>query len=166
MKNHLPYCNTSDAIKGYSESVIAKNETNDCVVMAIASAFEIEYDRAHSFVKETFFRKDRKGTYNFIGGMNKIARERTRIGRKTCNPIGKLSIAGSYYSLDYEVKVKGQKATRKMTVGTFIRKNPIGTFVICVRSHAFTIKDGVVMGNIEDSKKTRKIINSAWKVGS
>jgi hypothetical protein len=53
-----------------------------------------------------------------------------------------------------------------MTVGTFIKKNPKGTFVICVRSHAFSIKDGVVMGNVEDSKKTRKIINSAWKVGA
>ena len=166
MKNQLPYCNTSEAIKGYSESVIAKNETNDCVVRAIASAFGIEYDRAHKFIKETFFRKDRQGTYNFIGGMNKISRERTRIGRKTCKPVGKPNTSGSFYTLDYEVKVKGQKTNRQMTVGTFIKKYPIGTFVICVRSHAFTIKDGVVMGNLEDSKKTRKIINSAWRVGS
>jgi hypothetical protein len=166
MINQLPYCNTSDAIKGYSESIIAKNESNDCVVRAIASAFEIEYDRAHSFVKETFFRKDRQGVYNFIGGMNKISRERTRIGRKTCNPVGTPSSSGFYYYLDYEVKVKGQKTTRQMTVGTFIKKNPIGTFLVCVRRHAFTIKDGVIIGNLEDSKRTRKIINSAWKVGS
>jgi hypothetical protein len=166
MKNQLPYCNTSEAIKVYSESIIAKSETNDCVVRAIASAFGIEYDRAHTFIKETFFRKDRQGTYNFIGGMNKISRERTRIGRKTCKPVGKPNTSGSFYTLDYEVKVKGQKTNRQMTVGTFIKKYPIGTFVICVRSHAFTIKDGVVMGNLEDSKKTRKIINSAWRVGS
>lgn len=167
MRNQLPYCNTSEAIKGYNESKIAKSETNDCVVRAIASAFEIEYDRAHSFVKETFFRKDRKGTYNFIGGMNKIARERTRIGRKTCKSVGKPHVNNpSFYTLSYDVKVKGQKVTRQMTVGTFIKKYPIGTFVVCVRGHAFSIKDGVVMGNLSDAKQTRKIINASWKVGS
>ena len=37
--------------------------------------------------------------------MNKIAKERTRIGRKTCKPVGKPSITGSFYTLDYDVKV-------------------------------------------------------------
>ena len=46
MKNKLPYEITSKAIKGYSESPIAKSESNDCVVRAIASSFEIDYDVA------------------------------------------------------------------------------------------------------------------------
>jgi len=89
MKNQLPYCKTSEAIKGYTESVIAKSEANDCVVRAIAAGFDIDYDRAHQFVKDTFGRKDRRGTFGFVRGMNKIAKERTRIGRKTCKPMGK-----------------------------------------------------------------------------
>lgn len=167
MKNQLPYCKTSEAIKGYSESLIAKNETNDCVVRAIASAFEVHYNYAHEFVKETFGRKDRKGTYRFISVMNKIAFDRTRIGRKCCKPMGKLlSDRTSFYTLSYDVKVKGEKVKRQMTVGTFIKKNPKGTFLVCVRGHAFSIKDGVVMGNSQDATKTRTIVNAAWKVGS
>ena len=34
-----------------------------------------------------------------------------------------------------------------------------------VRGHAFTIKDGVVIGNIEDGKKMKKHITGAWKIG-
>jgi hypothetical protein len=170
MKNQLPYCKTSEAVKGYTESSIAKNETNDCVVRAVASAFDVHYDRAHDFVKTTFGRKDRQGTYGFVRGMNKIASDRTRIGRKSCKPMGKLmknSVGFStFYSLSYEVKVKGVKTLRQMTVGTFIKKNPKGTFILCVRGHAFSIKDGVVMGNPEDATKTRTIVNASWKVGS
>ena len=167
MKNQLPYCKTSEAIKGYSDSVIAKNETNDCVVRAIASAFDVHYNQAHEFVREKFNRKNRKGTSRFISGMNDIAFDRTRIGRKCCQPMGKpLNERSSFYTLTYEVKVKGEKVKRQMTVGTFIKKNPKGTFVICVRGHAFTIKDGVVIGNPQDATKTRTIVNAAWKVGS
>jgi hypothetical protein len=167
MKNQLPYCKTSEAIKGYTESVIAKSETNDCVVRAIASAFEIDYDRAHQFVKDTFGRKNRQGTYGFVSGMNKIAKERTRIGRKACKPMGKpLNGHSSFFSLNYDVKVKGEKVIRQMTVGTFTKKNPKGTFVLTVSGHAFTIKNGIVIGNFEDSLKKRKIVTAAWKVGS
>jgi hypothetical protein len=166
MKNQLPYCKTSEAIKGYTESVIAKSETNDCVVRAIAAGFDIDYDRAHKFVKDTFGRKDRQGTFGFVRGMNKIANERTRIGRKTCKPMGKpLNEYSSFYSLNYDVKVKGEVVKREMTVGTFTKKYPIGTFVLTVAGHAFTIKDGVVIGNHEDATKKRMRVHAAWKVG-
>ena len=51
-----------------------------------------------------------------------------------------------------------------MTVGTFIKKNPIGTFFILVQGHAFTIKDGVVIGNYEDSTKKRRVIKHAFEI--
>jgi len=166
MKNQLPYCNTSEAIKGYDNSSIAKSETNDCVVRAIASAFDLEYDKAHKFVADTFGRKPRQGTFGFGPGMNKIAEERTRIGRKCIKPVGKKIDSYHFHSLSYDVKVKGQKTSRQMTVGTFISKNPKGTYVVTVKRHAFTIKDGVVIGNREDAIRKRKIMLLAWKVGS
>jgi len=166
MKNQLPYCKTSEAIKGYSESSIAKNETNDCVVKSIASGFEIDYDRAHQIVKEQFNRKDKKGTFGFIPKMNSMSESRERIGRKCFQIMGKKSIYGYSYSLSYNTIVKGEIVKRQMTVGTFIKKHPKGTFIVCVKSHAFTIKDGVVIGNKEDAIQKRKIIQSAWKVGS
>ena len=67
MKNQLQYCKTSEAIKGYENSVIAKSEDNDCVVRSIASAFEVDYDNAHQFVSDTFKRKPKKGlNYMFL----------------------------------------------------------------------------------------------------
>jgi hypothetical protein len=51
-----------------------------------------------------------------------------------------------------------------MTVGTFIKENPIGTFFVLVNGHAFTIKDGIVHGNYEDSTKKRKIMKHAFQI--
>jgi hypothetical protein len=51
-----------------------------------------------------------------------------------------------------------------MTVGTFIKQNPKGTFFVLVRQHAFTIKDGVVIGNYEDAVKTKKIMRCAFEI--
>jgi hypothetical protein len=166
MKNQLPYCKTSDAIKGYDNSVIAKSEDNDCVVRAIASAFDIEYDKSHKFVEDTFGRRPRQGTRGFVSTMNRISKERIRIGRKCCKMMGNPMKYSTYYTLNYDVKVKGEVVSRKMTVGTFIKKYPVGTYVLTVRQHAFTIKNGVVIGNLSDSRQKRKIVEYAWKVGS
>jgi hypothetical protein len=166
MKNQLPYCKTSDAIKGYDNSVIAKSEDNDCVVRAIASAFDIEYDKSHKFVGDTFGRRPKEGTRGFVSTMNRISKERIRIGRKCCKMMGKPMKYSTYYTLNYDVKVKGEVVSRKMTVGTFIKKYPVGTYVLTVRQHAFTIKNGVVIGNLSDSRQKRKIVEYAWKVGS
>jgi hypothetical protein len=51
-----------------------------------------------------------------------------------------------------------------MTVGTFVKRNPTGTFLVIVKQHAFTIKDGVVIGNHEDAVKTKKIMKCAFKI--
>jgi hypothetical protein len=65
----------------------------------------------------------------------------------------------------YYVVVKGVKKLRATTTATFIKKHPIGSYVVVVKGHAFTIKDGVVIGNPEDGKKMKKHIVGAWKIG-
>ena len=164
MKNKLPYEATSKAIQGYTESVIAKSETNDCVVRAFASAFDITYDRAHKYIKEKFGRKDRQGTYGTVLTLNKMVEENTQVNYKKVKSVGKTINNSKFKTLEYEVKVKGEKVKRQMTVGTFIKQNPEGTFFVLVRQHAFTIKDGVVIGNYEDAVKTKKIMKSAFQV--
>jgi hypothetical protein len=164
MKNKLPYEATSKAIKGYTDSVIAKSETNDCVVRAFASAFEVSYDKAHTYVKEKFGRKDRQGTYGTVLTLNKMVENNTQVNHKKVKSIGKKIEGSNFKTLVYEVKVKGEKVKRQMTVGTFIKQNPEGTFFVLVSGHAFTIKDGVVIGNYEDAVKTKKIVKSAFQV--
>ena len=112
MNNELKYISTKDAIIGYSDSVIAKNETNDCAVRAISSAFEMHYDEAHQFVKVKFGRKDRKGTAFFVGGMRRMVDDKVKINGKSFEVMG-----GQFGQMSYDVKVKGQIVKRKMTTG-------------------------------------------------
>jgi len=163
MKEGLPYCTTNEAIKGYAESPIAKGETNDCVVRAFASSFGVSYDYAHKYVKEKFGRKNREGTYGTVLKMRQIAEDRKQINYKKVKCLGTKSEMGTY-SLRYEVKTKGVVTKREMTVGTFAKQNPVGTFFILVKGHAFTIKDGVVIGNWDDAVKKKRIVKFAFQV--
>jgi hypothetical protein len=159
MNNELKYISTKDAIIGYSDSVIAKSETNDCVVRAISSAFEMHYDEAHQFVKVKFGRKDRKGTAFFVGGLRRMINDKVKINGKSFQTMG-----NEYGHVSYEVKVKGQIVKRNMTTGTFIKKYPVGKYLVVVRGHAFSIIDGAVVGNASDATMKKRVINNAFKV--
>ena len=164
MKNKLPYEATGNAIKGYTESKTAQGETNDCVVRAFASAFEVSYDYAHKYVANEFGRKPRKGTYGTAETLVKMADNLFKVnGKKVC-PVGHRYSSNMFGSLSYDVKVKGVTKRRNMTVGTFVKQNPKGTFFVLVRRHAFTIKDGVVIGNFEDSIKTKRPMRCAFEI--
>ncbi len=164
MKNKLPYEKTGNAIKGYTESVIARCETNDCVVRAFASAFEVSYDYAHRYVADEFGRKPRKGTYGTISTLVKMSDSLLKVNGKKICPVGVRHNDHMLRSLMYDVKVKGQIKKRNMTVGTFVKQNPKGTFFVLVRQHAFTIKDGVVIGNPEDATKTKRPMRCAFEI--
>lgn len=164
MKNKLPYCKTSEAIKGYSESKIAKGESNDCVVRAFASSFEVDYDFAHQYVADYFKREPRKGTFMTSSKLVNMSDNNTEVNGKRVYTVGNRTNNWMYGSLNYYVKVKGCITKREMTVGTFIKNNPTGTFFILVRGHAFTIKEGVVIGNTEDAIKKRRVIRCAFEI--
>jgi len=148
----IPYTATSIAIKGYSESPLAKSERADCVVRAVASAYDIHYDKAHKWVANTFKRKAKKGTYGFPIGMNKMSDNKTRFNYKRTKTIDPKFLT-----------TNGGKS--KMTVGTFVKEYDKGTYIVRVSGHAFTIKDGSVIGNPNDAEQIRKVVKNAWKVG-
>jgi hypothetical protein len=147
----IPYTSTSIAIKGYSESLLAKSERRDCVVRAVASAYDIHYDKAHQWVTNTFKRKPKKGTYGFPHGMDRMSINNTRFNYKRTKTIDPKFLT-----------TNGGKS--KMTVGTFVKEYDKGTYIIRVSGHAFTIKDGSVIGNPEDATKLRKVIKNCWRV--
>jgi hypothetical protein len=148
----LPYTSSSSAITGYSESVIAKKENSDCVVRAIASSSDMTYDKAHKWVSDKFNRKPKKGTFGFAPGMNGMCNDNTKLNRKTVTTIPSSNLTTN-------------NGKSKMTVGTFIREYNKGTYILRVTGHAFTIKDGVVIGNWEDSTKIRRVVKNAWRIG-
>ena len=159
MNNEIKYIPTKEAIIGYSDSSIAKTESNDCVVRAIASSFEMHYDEAHKLVSKIWFRRNREGTRNFVGGMRNMVDNKIPINGKSFSNLG-----GQYGSMKYDVKVKGQTVKRNMTTGTFIKKYPVGKYLVVVRGHAFSIIDGKVVGNTGDATMKKRVILYAWKV--
>lgn len=148
----LDFIATSEAIKGYTESKIAKTERADCVVRAIASSSGMSYDRAHSFVADKFKRRPRKGTFGFISGMNSMATSGEKLNRKGVKKV------------DLTVKTKAGVTT--MTVNKFAENYTNGSYIVVVKGHAFTIKDGKVVGNFSDAVKIRKKVIAAWKIGT
>ena len=107
----LSYSYASNEIKGYKTSEIAKNEKNDCFVRAVASATGSHYDSAHSFVKETFDRKNKKGTMFMEGTMKKLEDSGFSIDNKNfkIKVLPKSRVTNSY-------KLYGEIVQRKKTV--------------------------------------------------
>lgn len=159
MSKVLDYQYASEVITNYKESVKARNEKDDCFVRAVASASGSSYDAAHGFVKETFKRQDGQGTQfvdstmlNLEGKLQEFGQVKVKFEK-----LPKNKIKNTY-------KLYGELVDRQKTVKSFIKSNPIGTFIVLVSKHAFTIKDGVLIDNQgEEFRPTRKV-QSAYKV--
>ena len=147
---------SADHIIGYNESATAKGETNDCVVRAIASTFGLKYDESHKFVASEFGRQPHKGTFatsyrlsyrdNILGIKYKII------------PKQDLKYPGS---ARHQMNGGGPTA---ITLSRFLEKNPKGKYLIIVKQHAFSIINGVVIGNSNDGSRLRAKILFALKV--
>jgi hypothetical protein len=159
MSKVMDYKYSTEAISNFSQSELARQEKNDCVVRAVAAASGSAYEPAHAFVKSVFDRNDKEGTFGVGVTINQIEGKVQEIGSskvvfKTLAEDKKIN----YYKLHGEV-VKRQK-----TVKSFIQDNPKGTFMVLVAKHAFVIKDGVLIDNRgEEFRPTRKV-QDAFKV--
>jgi len=149
----LPYINRTEGIIGYSESVIAAIERNDCFVRAVASAYEIPYDDAHTWVKEKFNRQNRKGTMFVACKLATMYSLNQTFSGKSIKGIGDLR------TID-----KVTHKVKRTTLNQFIKKYPTGTYIIIVRGHAFTLKNGAVIGNSKDAKSLKKVVHDAFEI--
>jgi hypothetical protein len=147
---------SADHIIGYNESATAKGETNDCVVRAIASTFGLKYDESHKFVSDEFGRQPRKGTF---GTSIKLSNRDNILGTKyKIIPKQDLKYPGS---ARHQMNGGGPTA---ITLSRFLEKNPKGKYLIIVKQHAFSIINGVVIGNSNDGSRLRAKILFALKV--
>ena len=147
---------SADHIIGYNESAIAKGEKNDCVVRAVASTFGLKYDTSHKFVAEEFGREPRKGTF------------RTATKLSSMN-----NILGTYYeiipkeNLLYPGSDRHQKKGKgpvNVPLRLFLERFPKGKYLVIVKHHAFSVIDGVVIGNNNDGERLKAKILFALKV--
>ena len=148
---------SADHIVGYNESAIAKGENNDCVVRAIASTFGLEYDVAHKFAADKLKRQPRKGTFNTA---LKLSSWMDNIKGIPYSVIPKENLI---YPGSARHQKNGGKPTN-ITLSMFIEKYPKGKYLVIKKGHAFSVIDGVVVGNASDGNHLRVKIYFAIKV--
>ncbi len=155
------------SIAGYSDSRIAKKETDDCVVRAIAAAIDVDYDTVHQYVAEQFNRKPNKGVYYFT---EKFRNRLKDIMGREFEEVGEDRVKGAPHhgkKLVVRYKCYSEIVERKMTFKTFLKnlKNFEGVYILVVYGHTFCLKDGVIVaGNSTDTTAFRRIIESAFRL--
>jgi hypothetical protein len=153
---------SKDVIAGIKASKVANKETNDCVVKAVAASIGVTYDTAHSFVKETFKREDRKGVLNkdLVENMSKLSEVGvTKVGTKEVSfeVMPKQAITNMY-------KLYGELIYRQKTVKSFLQDHKVGSYIVTVAKHAFAVVDGVLIDNEGTEYKPTRKVTSAYKV--
>ena len=148
-------------------SSLAKNEKNDCAVRAFANAFNVTYDVAHAFAEDKFARKARKGVKGMFITLSKLGFASFDLFSNTLfpetrtygiHPIAR-SKSGKVVNTNYTHKEVNH------TVKTFCEQYNKGTYIVIVRKHALTIKDGIVIDN-PNYRFTgyRRIVESACRI--
>lgn len=139
------------------DSIIAKGETKDCVVYAVASSFGISYDEAHEVAHRVFSREDKKGvpTLAIMQGVKELTDRELSINGKTIKEY--LTNPRKTYHLH------GKDIARRNRVSTFIKEHNQGTYLILTGNHALTIKDGEMIDNIT-SGSAKAFVKRVYKV--
>ena len=153
---------SKDVISGIRTSKVANKETNDCVVKAVAASIGVTYDTAHTFVKETFNREDRKGvpTKDLVENMSKLSEVGTaKIGTREVSfeVMAKPAITNMY-------KLYGEIIYRQKTVKSFLQDHKVGSYIVTVAKHAFAVVDGVLIDNVGTEYKPTRKVTGAYKV--
>jgi hypothetical protein len=148
---------SADHIIGYNESVTAKGERNDCVVRAMASTFGLSYDVAHKFVADEFERKPRKGTFATSIKLKNRMHNVMGIGYKII-PRENLLYSGSTRH-----QANGGKPV-PITLSIFLERFSKGKYFVIKKGHAFSVIDGVVIGNVNEGERLKTKILFALKV--
>lgn len=141
-------------VQGQSDSIIAQNEFNDCVVLALAAMSGASYDEAHQYAREVLGRRDRRGV-----SLGVIKSQINKIGGLMGKALVRVNIKTQY-------KNRGELVERQMTTGTlFKRISNDETYLVVTRGHIFCIKNGeVVGGNHTDVTAMKTRIKEAWAV--
>ena len=148
-------------------SSLAKNEKNDCAVRALANAFNVTYDVAHTFTAEKFKRKAKKGTKKFFITLSQLGFATFDLFSDTLFPETR-TFSIHPIARNKDGKVVNTNYTHKTvnhTVKTFCEQYNKGTYIVIVKKHALTIKDGIVIDN-PNYRFTgyRRIVESAVEI--
>ena len=149
-------------------SSLAKNEKNDCAVRALANAFNVTYDVAHTFAADKFKRKAKKGTKKFFITLSQLGFATFDLFQDSLFPERKTYSIHPLKRNNKRIGIVNTVYTHKVvnhTVKTFCAKFNKGTYILTVNKHALTIKNGVIIDN-PNYKFTgyRRIVESACEI--
>ena len=146
----MQYINSKEIIKSTDKS---GSETNDCSVRAFTTALDVDYDSAHSYLKETFKREDKKGCKKMNLTAKKLEGEIQKIDdvEFDISVLPEDKVTNTY-------KLHGEVIARKKTVKSFIKDFAQGIYLVLVSGHVFTVKNGLMIDNVgEEWRPTRKV---------
>ncbi len=142
-----------DTAEMFKKARVALNETNDCVVRAIAIAFTMEYKQAHAYCEHILKRKHRKGTFTL----------REFDGEDFLSSITKpMAFNKQHFSLCKHpnkanfIEFQGTNRTG-LYLKKFLKTFNKGTYLVISSGHAYCVKDGVVYGNSNDDRTYVKL---------
>tara|TARA_R110000744_G_scaffold345443_1_gene450863 strand:- start:66 stop:545 length:480 start_codon:yes stop_codon:yes gene_type:complete len=125
-------------------SILATSEKNDCAVRAVANAFNVNYDIAHTFAADVLGRKAKRGVIGMYTKLIKANKVTFDLFEDTLFPETKtFKLVGNSSPINTAYKHKKVK----YTVKTFCAKYNNGTYIILVKGHALSIINGVVVDN-------------------
>ena len=146
----MKYVNAKEIIKSTDKS---SSEKNDCSVRAFTTALDVDYDAAHSYLKETFKREDKKGCKE----MNLTAKSIEGNIQKIGNVEFELEVLPEE-RVTNTYKLHGEIIARKKTVKSFLKDFTKGIYLVLVSGHVFTVKNGLMIDNVgEEWRPTRKV---------
>jgi hypothetical protein len=112
------------------------NERSDCSVKALANYMSTTYDESHK----------QHSTYG-------------RVYAKGTTPI---TLRLTYRSLGLKCTTYGVGSVKGISVGSFVRKNSVGRFIVVITGHAFAVIDGKIMD--EALVKSLARVQMSWCV--
>jgi hypothetical protein len=130
----------------YQEISKAYRETNDCTVRGLASLFNCSYGLAHRKLKK-WGRPYRRGA-----SWSTVERATEELSRITGKGV---KVGGYPQMLASTARLYGHKA---LTINQFIKQHPRGVFLLSMRGHVATLRDGVLYDHTQGSSKRRLVV--------
>jgi len=128
-------------------------EINDCIVYALATAFDLDYETAYEEVSLRMKRQLRKGVPASLVRASLV--EGTNINGRTITQVIK--------SPTRMYRIYGNSFPRQIRLSTFVKENQHGSFLILLRDHAITLKEGVIYDN-KKKVKTASLVRTIFRV--
>lgn len=128
--------NVVDSNEKHSECKRAQNETNDCTVLAVASATGLDYLTSHTLAAQAG-RQPRRGFHS-----HRILKEAVR-----CGWINGYSEVSTYHVQNAPKHGTYHSSSPYPTLAQVLPLLSKGRYVLETQSHAFAVVDGVIYDN-------------------